>query len=67
MFIWTVLDSCGLILDRTEGPGLTALHPAQNPLASVQLNIPRALFRAAALNLRQRQETCVAGNKFWGY
>ena len=34
MVIWTVLHSRDLIFDRTEGPGFTALHCAQNCLNS---------------------------------
>jgi hypothetical protein len=35
--IWTVLDSCADVwpnFDSSEGPGLTALHSAQNYLNS---------------------------------
>jgi hypothetical protein len=39
MAVWTVLDSCGIIIDQTAGPGFTTLHHAENSLVSVQWKV----------------------------
>ena len=43
MVIWRVLNWCGVIKDRSEGQGSTALHSADQPQVNLLVNAIQAL------------------------